>query len=104
MGVSRLSSPLQDSVQFERGILVDVDIWEFTFLSDSEMLLFRMHSDRTNAISVLTVERRILLCLQIVGQILVSGDEDYRRWRQEMNVVTLHRRHAQHGVEREVTF
>jgi hypothetical protein len=90
MGVSRLGSLLQDSVQFERWVLVDIDIRKVTFLSDSKMLLIGVYSDGTYAISVLTVERRILLCLQIVGLILVSSDEDDRRGRQEVNVVTLH--------------
>ena len=103
MCVPCLSSFLQDSIQFERGILVDVDVGEVTFLSNGEMLSARVHRDRTHAIAILAMECRILLRLQVVSLILVTTDKDDGCRGQEVDIVTLHGRQTQNSVECEVT-
>jgi hypothetical protein len=74
--VSRLCASLQDSVQFQTWVLVDIDVWIFTFLSNGEMLSIGVHSDRSDAIPILTVEGDLLLSLQVVSLVLVSSDID----------------------------
>jgi len=104
VGVSGLGSALQDSVQFQAWVLVDVDVWEFALLGDREVLTSRVDGDRANSVTILAVEGHVLLGLQVVGLILVTGHENYLVRVQEVDVVTLHGWHSENTMEGKVTF
>ena len=103
VSVPRLSTLRQHSVKLQRWVLVDVDVWRDTFLGNSEELAAWVHGNRADSIAVLSVERFKFLRLHVVRLVLVSSDEDDFVRRQEVNVVTLHRRDTVDAVEREVT-
>lgn len=103
MGVPRLGSPLQDSIQLERGEFVDVDVRELTFLGHCKVLSARMNCDRAHTVAVFAMERHILLCLQVIGLVLVTGYKDDRSRCQEVDIVTFHGRQTEDCVEGEVS-
>ena len=103
MGVPGLGSTLQDSIEFERGEFVDVDVRVVTFLGHSEVLSAWVNGDRAHTIAVFAVERHILLCLQVIGLVLVTGYKDDCSWRQEVDIVTFHGRQTEDCMEGEVS-
>lgn len=66
----------QDTVKLQIGVSVDVNVGLDTLLSHSEVFLAGMDRDGANSISVTSIDRRLLLRLQVIGLILVSGDEN----------------------------
>ena len=90
MGVSGLCSTLQDSVKFQAWVLVDVDVWEFALLSNREMLTIWVNGDGADTVTVLAMEGHMLLRLQVVGLVLVTGHVNDLIIVQEVHVVTLH--------------
>ena len=103
VGVAGFSAALEHAVELQSGILVDVNVRVISFLSHCEVLAIWVHSNGANAIPVLTMEGAVLLSLQVVGLVLVASHENDLVWVQKVDVVTLHRGHAQDSVEREVT-
>jgi len=45
MSVSKLGSLPANTVQFEARVLVDINVWELSFLSDGKVLLAGVHCD-----------------------------------------------------------
>ena len=90
MSIHLLSASLQDAVELERWELVDVDVGPFALLGHSEVLQSWVNANRTDTIGVAPMERLVLLRLQVVGLILVAGDENDGRRVQEVDIVTFH--------------
>ena len=103
MSIALLRALLQDAVQLKVGVAVDVDVGLDTLLSNSKMRLLGVNSDGADTIPVLAVEGYLLLCLEVVGLVLVTTDEDDDVGRQEVDVVALHRGDTENTMEGEVT-
>ena len=90
MSVASLRAIGQDAVELHIRVGVDVDVGLHTLLSNSKELLAGVDGDRTDTISVASMDRRLLLCLQVVSLVLVATHENDDVRRQEVDVIALH--------------
>jgi hypothetical protein len=67
-----LCTLLANSVELVTWPFIDVNIWISSFLSDGKVFSRRMNGNRTDTISVCTVEDLPFLCLDIVDLVGIT--------------------------------
>jgi hypothetical protein len=72
MSVHLLSSLLANTIQFQVGPRIDINIWHQTFLSDREKFFGGVHGDGAHTIGVCAVENAALFRLHIQDLVSVT--------------------------------
>jgi hypothetical protein len=94
MGVKILSTHLQNAIELQWWVLVDVDVREASLLCDCEVLLWGVHCNRADAVSVLTNENFFFMRVYIVYLIGVASCEDNNVIFKMVNIEPLHGCHS----------
>ena len=76
MSIPLFSSLLADSVELKTWPFINVDVRFSSFLCNGKVLPRRVHSDRTNTVSVRSMEDSSLLGLDVVDLVSVACGVD----------------------------
>ena len=88
MGIHGFSSLSQNSVEFETGPFINVDIGEVTFLTHREVLLAWVDTNGADTISISTMENLLLKGVDINDLVGVTRREDELVLPEEVKVVS----------------